>query len=155
MIVQAMPYPAAAAGGGATSDQWRLFFPEGSVDPFVMEIAEVEMRATPGGADQCNGGTASASSAPYGSAPAAGAFDNSTGSVWSSATNATVGAWLQYTFTAPVEVNEVTVLASGAAQAAPKAIDVEYWDGTDWVKHYQVAGPLSWTGGEQKTFTKP
>lgn len=69
-------------------------------------IGEIEMRATPGGADQCTGGTAIKSVEQSG-LPATNAFDNNAANAWASSN--TIPAWIGYTFAAPVDVAELAV----------------------------------------------
>lgn len=139
-----------------TSTQWRLLFPSGTTtnNPTTsidVEIYEVEMRATSGGADQCTGGTASASSEFSGSFVASRAFDNNTGTQWASTNAGNNGSWLQYTFASAVAVNEVTV--KGNPSTGPTSLRLQYYDGSTWQTYIESAGPLSWSSGETKTFT--
>lgn len=91
-------------------------------------IAEVEMRATAGGADQCSGGTPSG--ATTNGNPASNAFDNSTSTLWY---HGSVGAGqrLAYEFAAPVEIVEVVVTLPGAGAAFPGAT---FGPGPVWVQ---------------------
>lgn len=145
--------PAAGGGSGPTSTQWRLRFPAGTstanANASAVNIAEVEMRATAGGTDQCTGGTASASTEYSGSFTANKAFGGTSG-LWASTDAGSVGSWLQYTFASAVAVNEIVVTAPSGA--GPTAIQLQYHDGSQWVTYIEVAGPLSWATGTQ-TFT--
>jgi hypothetical protein len=68
---------------------WRIRF--GAITG-TARFAEVEMRLTAGGADECNGGTAISSTGT-----AADAFDNNTGTDWVSTTNDS-NCWIGYDF---------------------------------------------------------
>ena len=103
-----------------------------------VSLAEVQMRATAGGANQCVGGTASG--AATSGTSAAGAFDGNTGTHWY---NGAVGLQtrLSYDFGVAVTVAEVVVTTSGAgltpdrpgATYGPAACWVQWSDdGTAW-----------------------
>lgn len=139
-------------GGGAaspTSTQWRLYFPSGaktnSEGSAALAVREVQMRATIGGSDQCTGGTASASSEPFGASfNAAKAFDD-TAARWE--TNAGAPSWLQYTFGSAVAVEEVVIGTGDSVSKGPSYFQVQYHDGSDWVTYFdseEESFPLSW-----------
>nr|WP_295378348.1 DUF2163 domain-containing protein [Pseudoxanthomonas sp.] len=87
-----------------------------------VRVYELEMRATKGGADQCAGGTASASTT-NGVNVASRAFDNSTSLFWEA--TGTSG-WIKYQFAAPVDVLELVVTA--LATGGPKTFTLEWSD---------------------------
>ncbi len=94
-----------------------------------------QMRATPGGADLCTGGTASANADGGGGYTAAQAFDNSDSTFWYVAPPA--GAWLQYTFASAVSVREIYIRAGDAQRYwCPQQIVLQYYDGSTWVTVY-------------------
>ena len=139
---------AAAAGGGSapSSAQWRILFPTGNSrnaqNTNLIQIREVEMRASIGGADLCSGGAASASTTFGGSDPE-NAFDNSIGSSWSAAAAAYTD-WLQYTFASPVTVEEVEITHWDSSRC-PSSIEVQYHDGVEWVTYFDsnpADGPI-------------
>jgi hypothetical protein len=147
---------------GGTSDKWRILISETQNATSWPSINEMEMRATSGGADQCNGGTASASSTnpdPPGSEtrPASSAFDDNFSTLWQGSTSARP-QWLEYDFLSPVTVTEVSMTADNISvgpNGCPKTFDIQHWDGTDWVTEWSVADSGTWTAGETKVFTKP
>jgi hypothetical protein len=119
-------------------------------------LAEIEMRATIGGADQCVGGTAIASTTFAGSA-ASNAFDNSISTWWATLSGSHINGWIGYDFGTPVEVLELSLTArndSGFSQS-PTTFVVEgssdniTWDG---IKLYTAA---TWTTGSNQTFSVP
>lgn len=129
---------------------WRLDFELPAAGN--IEIYEIEMRATNGGADQCNGGTASASSA-VGTRPASNAFDNNTTSTarWVSNNAATTSHWIRYQFATPVEVVEFALWPAAIGTIpAGTTVKLSYSnDGTNWtvamvpkrmVSHWVTAG---------------
>lgn len=137
---------------GPTSTQWRVRLPRGSVSWTQPNIGEIEMLNAVGGTDQCNGGTADASSEFSGSFTAANAFDNGAG-VWAPSTgNAT--CWIRYTFGSAVAVPSFTMLTPNAT-TGPKQVILEYWDGAAWVITYDsgALSDLSWSVSTTKTFT--
>lgn len=147
-------------GGGAVpapipAAMWRINITGSySTDTYKALLGEVEFRATVGGEDQANGGTASASS--QSTAPA-GAFDNSTSGFWTSASTAELPQWVSYTFTSPVTVAEV-LLTSGAtsvrAARAPSAFTVDYSTdaGASWVAVGAFTSSPAWGLSESRLF---
>lgn len=149
---------AAAGGGGPTSTQWRLYFPAGTTtqNPITsdgVEIGNVEMRATIGGADQCGSGTASASSQYSSSFSPDRAFAGGAAGDWSSSFAGNYQSWLQYTFASAVAVNEIAVRKDSGT--GPSCIQLQYYDGAQWVTTIEAPGPLTWSNGETKTFSTP
>lgn len=104
--------PRASGGGGAGAHRyWRLYFP--NTEPgfnYYVAVAEVEMRATVGGADLCSGGTASASMS---SADAYKAFDNDTGTSWAGSSGAG-DKWLSYDFGVARNVVQFKITNAGS-----------------------------------------
>lgn len=133
---------------------WRLRFPHGNVGAVsdFLIIREIEMRATVGGADQCTGGTAFASSdLGGGSWVPANAFDNSSAE-WSTTSGQDVNSHIGYQFASPVVVEEFTVQVSTDANLVPRSLVLEYSDnGTNYTPVAE-ATLLSWTSTEIKTF---
>lgn len=104
---------------------WRIFMTNNHGGGFLA-IAEVEMRATFGGADQCSGGTASASAATDGAAANAFANDG-TASFW--ATNTATNQWLKYDFGSAKDIREVSIqIPSFATSNSPKDILIQWSD---------------------------
>lgn len=150
------PLAAARVGTGSPFGShvyWRLESPTTSNGASVTSIAEAEMRATPGGSDQCTGGTATASST-FSTQVASLGFDNSGATYWAS--NELYG-WLRYQFASAVSVAEVTMTSRNDASWAqiPGVIGVRYSDdGTTWTTAFRGAG-ASWAQGVTRTFTDP
>lgn len=88
-------YTATAA---APSGTWRILIDnvQGGSGHTNVAIAEMQMRVSAGGVDQCTGGTATASGDIGASFAAAKAFDDDAATMWNSGTP--IGAWLQYAF---------------------------------------------------------
>ncbi len=135
-----------AAGGGAgpltpvSATYWRLRMPN-NPNNLSLQIREIEMRGSVGGADQCSGGTATSSSGT-----AASAFDDSSVSLNGSGSYA---EWVQYQFPSAVEVVELSFqVAEG--DYGPRVIQLQYSnDGTTWTAWAHWIG-LSWTDDETK-----
>lgn len=134
---------------------WRLNITANCGDAYYLALAEIEMRATNGGADQCSGGTASASSANT-TDIAANAFDNSATTLWATV-HGVVAARIAYQFPSAVEVAQYTIQARPNFLAhSPKAWALEYSDdGVTWTPIETREGYTSWTAGEIKVFTVP
>ena len=120
-------------------------------------IGEIEMRATPGGADQCTGGTASASStfAPY---VPANAFDNLGTTRWAS--QPSQPSRIIYLFPAPVNVGEVMIQAPDAGNYASTQMVKDFNiqrsnDGTNWTTERVVTGETTMTASQQRTYSVP
>jgi hypothetical protein len=153
------PSPLLTVGSGAAaaplSSKWRINITlnnsEGGLNP--CSIAELEMRATAGGADQCNGGTASASNV-NGTNSADKAFANDGTTTFWSTTNA-APQWLEYDFAAPVTVYELSITARSAGnhREAPATFDVQYFDGSTWRTYWSaITGPFG--VGETRVINK-
>jgi hypothetical protein len=125
---------------------WRVRMPWANGSPYY--LAEIEMRATEGGVDQCEGGTASAFS---GASPSA-LFDNSTSTAWLSATSdGTDFGWVQYQFPAPVQVTEIAITAYSIAARTPRVVALQYSnDGVTWAEWAHWSGLTSWADHETK-----
>ncbi len=92
----------------------------------IASIIEVELRGSPGGADQSNGGTPSASSEVVGY-KSAKAFDNNSSTLWRSQ-DGQQSWWLEYEFPSPVIVREYqlsvpvfAIYSNGIAMFFPSA----------------------------------
>ncbi len=128
---------------------WRINVSSNNGGSFL-SIAEVEMRATVGGADQCNGGTASVSSSAASSG--ADAFDNDPVTRWS--TNA-YPSWLQYQFLSPVDVAQYTIQVHNTdGTRAPKDWTFEYSDnGSTWTVADTRVNETGWTAGQIRSYS--
>lgn len=137
---------------------WRIRQTQAGVGSFAnndwwVEFSEIEMRATIGGADQCNGGTPSASSV-LNNAPAYDAskpFDNITTTYWDPdpADAQAVTSWIKYDFGSAKIVQEVGLKAFYTA-AGMYGFDVEYSD--DDVTYHKSKGFTNQTGYNNTTF---
>lgn len=143
-------------GESGKHTRWRIFFTGPATSYYGhAQAAEIEMRATIGGADQCNGGAAIASGyvSPY---TPDKAFNNSVASIydnWGSGAAAT-GGWIGYVFPAPVQVAEFYFYPSNVVSPSwPTAFALEYSDdGLVWSRVKEYTG-LTWSSNTPQTFT--
>lgn len=127
------------------SNRWRLYMTAKPTAGSYMSACEVEMRNTPGGPNLASGGTATASTfqttgggVPSGGWTPAMAFDGvkTSASAWT-ASSATAPQWLEYAFTSPVTIEEVTLYTKhNDPGGTPSSFDVQYYDGTTWVTYW-------------------
>lgn len=138
---------------------WRVHMARSNNGGSTFAAAEVEMRATPGGADQCSGGTATAHSNFSGSFDAPKAFDNNAATLWS-ASGGTSNGWLQYDFGlgVQVEVAEVMIQARNDSSftQTPRWGQIEFSDdGTTWSTAWSYAMASTYSAGLAQTSTDP
>lgn len=143
--------PAPPVGGPHA--HWRVNVSEVQAS-FSLAISLIEMRATPGGANQCVGGTASAKSV-FGSYDAINAFTSDVGTAWM--TTEARPQWVAYTFPAPVSVTQVLLrvatTAHGGHNQDPKDFTIEYSDdGISWVVAATVTNQTGWGNNEARLF---
>ena len=132
----------------ADATHWSLLFLGNGSDR--LRVAEIEMAASPGGADLCTGGTViSGGPASWGSP--GNAFDNNTGTE-ANGTDGTVGGmWLGYAFAAAVSPREIRIRASAAVpNEAPTVAVLRYSldSGTTWISTDWIIFPTAWTAGQ-------
>lgn len=141
----------------ATHAYWRMRCVL-SQDGFNLGLAELEFRATAGGADQTSGGTViksgefDATTGPSGSA-ATNAFDNDTSTGWGIV--GTTG-WIGYHFASAVAVLQIAVNSKNSANYAhaPHNFLVEWSDdGSTWTPAW-IATFAGFAQNELKTSTR-
>lgn len=152
-----------------THKAWRVYVTANNGGS-VVETAEIQMRATAGGATQCTGGTAFASSAAAndGNGPytADKAFDGALAPPWASASGPP--QYVGYLFPSPVPVDEFTIAARSDSMANPipsffpKDFTFQSSDDTTtgadgtWHDEWNVTGQTGWTVLSQvRVFTRP
>lgn len=146
---------------------WRVLILEtvdGGDTTSVASIQEIEMRATPGGADQASGGTALSSSEASGTFADDNAFDDGSASeAWVSATGGYGTQWIGYDFGSAVEVQQVAISkrtdnASGHDEAPIYAEVQRSDDGSAWTRAWTICTTDDWAAGagaETRVFTAP
>lgn len=110
-------------------------------------IGEIEMRAYPGGPDQCTGGTPGASSS-YSTNTPDKAFDGVQGAQgWATQVNSGVGEYIYYEFATPVSVSELFIYSANSVVYWPTSIDFDWSDnGTNWTNRAALATGLTGVG---------
>lgn len=142
---------------GGVAEYWRVIVDrvQGGAAQAV-GIGEIEMRATIGGADQCSGGTASASTV-FGTLVASNAFDNSNTTRWGSLTY--LPAWVQYHFASAVGVGQLLVRSPDVSNYASAQMPREFrlqWstNGTDFFNGFIAPTQTSaWASSTDNLFT--
>lgn len=131
---------------------WRLYITANNGGGNT-NAAEIELRGTVGGADQCTGGTVTQSSffaAPYmGSA----AFDNNNATMWVATS---LPAWVQYQFASAVDVAEYTIRVrnDGFEVEAPQTWELQSSpDGSTWSTQDARSAQTGWSSSEQRTYS--
>lgn len=137
---------------GAGARYWRLY-------AGFIGISELELLATPMGADMTGPGlgTPSARTTYDSTTGAANAFDNNTSTIYS-ATGSARMQWLQWDFGAGItkKVNAARIRArSSLASQAPAAGHIQYSpDDIIWATGWAYSGP-AFGGGENRLVTRP
>lgn len=129
---------------------WRIR-PFGGQDSYV-EIADLAMAATIGGADQCSGGSAITG----GFTDAANAFDGTASYATTFGTLTGLDAlWIGYAFASAVTVESVRLQANTVPARAPQAFFLDYSlnSGSTWVPYRFAITAATYSSGETKTFT--
>lgn len=128
---------------------WRLNITANNYG-YSTSAAEIEMRATVGGADQCNGGVVTASS---GSATMAAAFDNNPATAWESGSEGSW--WIQYEFPSPVSVGELMLQCKADSyNSIARNFSLQYSDdAVTWGTLFSVINQNTWTSAEKRYFT--
>lgn len=138
---------------------WRLAIQSSQDDSTPPALAEIEMHGTPAGADQCNSGTASASSTYSSSFLASNGFDNNNSTLWSAASGAFDAQWIQYQFASAVSVAELKLTARNdtAVNTSPLAFALRYSDSSSgpWTTAIAANQIAAWTLGLSRTYTDP
>lgn len=142
---------------------WRILITANNSDAYCA-LGEIEMRAAPGGVDQCVGGSAIASSSFAGDWGPDNCFDDvlggGQGPSWSSASGASFPHWIGYHFPAAVEVAEVLLAfpttGDGGVRVAqsPKDFAIQWSnDGAAWTTAYAFTGINAMAFGETRLYS--
>ena len=139
------------------STTWRFQFARNDGDANYLSVREVELRGSVGGADQCSGGTASASTEYSGTYAASTAFDNDTGTKWIPTVNHASG-WLQYIFgSGLVDVAQYSIDPDTDYDRAPNSWMLERYDVSlsDWVPVDARINETGWSGARTYESSAP
>ena len=153
--------PTAFAGGAGIGAHayWRINVTAATSAGNYCTIADIQMRASAGGANQCSGGTASADSFYSAGYDASKAFDGVATTNWTS-TGAVYPHWIQYAFSSPVSVAEVAIQVAsgtyGTVNESPKDFTIEYSDnGASWLVAKTIIAGTFWAFSEQRLYSVP
>lgn len=141
----------------AAHQYWRLKFndgsPQGSINNgLYVNIATLELRATVGGADQCTGGTATASSQYSGQSPSL-AFDGNTGTYWESSSAPDAPKFLKYAFASAVSVAQYKIRTGPFSGEHPRHWDLQWSDdNSTWNDAHTIRDEADWTAGEERLY---
>jgi hypothetical protein len=119
-------------------------------------IAEVELRASLGGADETGSGTASALISD-GGAPPANAVDNDTGTNWGTSFLGPMPVWWKYDFGAgnDKDIVEVALRCPTQPQWTPRDFLIEYSDDDSaWSPLYTIENYTNWDTSGFKLFNE-
>lgn len=133
---------------------WRIHFTGStSGSDLLISLYEVELRATPGGLDQCTGGVAAASHAD---ATAYRLFDDNPSSYWING-GPSVPNWVHYDFGAgnAVVVGELRLLPRSGVQAPQSFALLGSDDQVNWEEVASWSGVTDWISGVEKLFVPP
>jgi len=132
---------------------WRVYVEANNADSYT-SIGEVYMRASPGGADLCVGGSA-LESGHSGSDVAANAFNRSEGNRW--ATVGSSGVWVGYRFPLRQAIVEFALKADTSyLTQVPKRFWLEWSDdGVNWRSAIGAINETGWSNLQTRTYTKP
>jgi hypothetical protein len=155
--------PSYSGSPWGTHTYWRILLINVAQPNFAFGCREVELRATPGGADQATGGTATAGNSFSGSFLPANAFDDSTATAWASASWSGASAistnFLRYQFGSAVAVAGVLWNAragSTEGRQSPSTSWVQFSDdGTNWTTAWRIRDASNWSDGETRTYSDP
>lgn len=157
---QQRTFPEAAPAAGYHR-AWRLFVhtvQSGTGTGFD----ELQLRATPSGADQTaavGAATANASGRAIWSATTTGndawrVWDNVTGTAnyWWTTNGSGTNQWVGFIFPDPVKVEEIAITAANASLTAhPKSMSLQYSDdGVTWTTQKTFAEQAAWTANEAR-----
>lgn len=140
----------------ASSTRWRINISANNGNTYWLTLAEIEMRISLGGADQCSGGSASQSSY-YTGYPGSLCFDDNTDTSWNASYGVTTG-WVEYQFASAKEIVQYTLTCKDTTnnypERMPKNWTLEYYDGGGWVAVDTRTNETGW-GDETRTYDVP
>jgi hypothetical protein len=132
---------------------WRIYITSNTSGGPHLDCSEIEMRTSVGGADQCTGGTASASS-EVGGFEASKAFDNSTGTTWYTPSS-NLPAWVKYDFGSGNDKDIVEVaLTCWSPNEHPRDWSLQYSDdNSTWTTLFAATSLTAWSANETRAFS--
>jgi hypothetical protein len=84
------------------------------------------------------------------------AFDKQPSSLWISATNETP-AWISYSWDTPLAISQYSITYAnwGITSYAPKAWELQGWNGQNWKTVDSRLNEVNWSSGESRSYTIP
>lgn len=159
----------AVAPGGASYRYWRIFITATQSPSQYGEIAEIEFRATPGGADLTTGSTPVTESSYlivydgegeiFAYYPGINTVDGTVGnpySVWYPSASPTVGTpqWLRYDLVTAKEVSQIAINNYTGGGSSLKDFKVQgSADGSSWTDVKSFTAVAAWTGWQAFNLT--
>ena len=133
---------------------WRIYITNHAGFNNYLDISEIELRTSIGGADATGTGTAMASSAGSGY-PASSAFDNTTSTTWFTDLGSNpLPQWIGYDFGAgnAKDIVEFSTTCWASAEN-PTCFQLQYSDdNVTWTTLYDIQGEVNWSNGETRVF---
>ena len=135
---------------------FRITVTEASADPVFLNIADIAIRATVGGANQTGSGTASTSTSESVGFESSKAFDGNPLTTYSSPSPGTGPVWLKYDFGTAVDMAEIVITSgdnSTRAARAPRTFTIEVSDDDSaWTVVGGATSLPAWGITESRTF---
>lgn len=124
---------------------WRIFIQTNDGNTGSIGIAEIELRATVGGADLTTASTPVTASTANGSFPAINVRDNDTGTFWIS--TAVTDQWVRLDLATAQQVAQVAIYPRAASlNSAPKDFIIQGSnDGTNFTDVKSFTGQTGWS----------
>lgn len=147
--------PSGGSSSATAHAYWRIKI-TGSNSATYVNLTELELRGSVGGADQATGGTSLCGSSYFGGTGTEVWDGNTTSDRWGAEANGvTLGtAWVGYHFAAPVDVKQIAMTCSAWTDEAPIAFNLEWSDdGSTWTVLESFTTASVWTAYETRLFT--
>jgi len=144
-----------ALASDGPSDRWRIYVDAFNGSTSYGQISEIQLRISVSGADQCSGGTPSASSERNASYAADKAFDDSQYNMWNTSFGQVTNQWVEYQFASVKDIVEYTLQSntSGFSTWMAKDFHLQYYNGTSWVTVDTRTDETGWGQYETRTYT--
>lgn len=148
-----LKFPIGSTYAASAADRWRIRIDAKQNSGNWTGVSELEFRASAGGADECSGGTAFASSSG-GSNPVANAFDNNTGTSWLTG-NTSLGGHVGYVLPTAKSIVQISMTSPSTANDSMTGFTVQYWNSESWATQWAETSIPTWSATQTRTFTKP
>ena len=132
---------------------WRIFITSNNGSAAYVQVQEIELRATNGGADITNPSTPVAVSSS--SSPAASLVDNELSTCWNSAEYATTNQWIRIDLSSPYSISQIAIASGGGLgnSSSPKNFSVQgSSDGSNFTTLATFSDVTGWESGTLRSF---